>query len=65
MGMPCAGHKTEKDVPNFDLKDPSVSEFVENFGTVIPMGSKKDILLHKDDMNCTWMMEVEALELDM
>ena len=53
MGMPCAGHKTEKDVPNFDLKDPSVSEFVENFGTVIPMGSKKDVLLHQDDMNCT------------
>ena len=42
IGFPCAGHNIEKDSPILTLNEPKVSELVENFGTDIPIGSKKN-----------------------
>ena len=41
IGFPCAGHNSEKDFSILILNEPKVSEVVENFGSDIPMGSKK------------------------
>ena len=41
IGFPCAGHNIENDSPILILNEPKLSELVENFGTDIPIGSKK------------------------
>ena len=40
VGELCAGHTKLNGDPRADLNEPSVSEFVENFGAEVPIGSK-------------------------
>ena len=40
VGELCAGHTKLNEDPRADLNEPSVSEFVENFGAEVPIGSK-------------------------